>query len=435
MNNDGMTMSGESDRIKLIGALHTSDTYQFRDFLLRSVVSYDWVELKNDEECLLETGYPLLSEAPLPIVILPDGTRLEAPTLREVADRLGWVVEPRLHEYDLSIYGAGPAGLSAAVYAASEGLQAVLIERHAVGGQAGSSSLIENYLGFPEGISGAELAERARQQAVRFGIEILQMREGVKAEFRDGRILVDLADGSKLTARANVCATGVEWRRLGLPKESRYLGRGFYYGAGMSEAPHCRNEHVFVVGGANSAGQAAMYLAEYAGRVTMLVRAHTFKGTMSRYLSDRILSHPKIDVRFRTEVTELAGDSILERIALTDHRTRTTGWVTTARLFVCIGGLPNTEWAKETPIIRDALGFLITGADLLNDGIPPEGWPLARAPYHLETSVPGSFAAGDVRSGSVKRLATAVGEGGMAITFVHRHLAHIQTGARPSLVN
>jgi thioredoxin reductase (NADPH) len=416
-------ITGQTDRIKLIGDAQTSDAYAFRDFLLRSVVSYEWIELKSDDDCMRETGFGTLAEAPLPIVVMPDGTRLNAPTLRELADCLGWVVEPRLHEYDVSIYGAGPAGLSAAVYAASEGLRAVLIERHAVGGQAGSSSLIENYMGFPQGISGAELAERARQQAVRFGIEILQMREGVKAEFRDGRIFVDLADGSKLTARANICATGVEWRRMELREEAQFLGRGFYYGAGMSEAPHCRDEHVFVVGGANSAGQAAMHLAEYAGRVTMLVRGHTFKGTMSRYLSDRILSHPKIDVRFNTEVVELSGDNCLQRIALLDHRAKSTEWEKTGRLFVCIGGLPNTDWAKDTPIVRDASGFLVTGSDLMPDGTPPAGWPLARAPFHLETSVPGSFAAGDVRSGSVKRLATAVGEGGMAITFVHRHLA------------
>lgn len=412
--------------IKLIGDAQSPDAYQFRDFLLRSVVSYDWIELRTDEDCLRETGYPILKEAPLPIVVLPDGTRLNAPTLKELADRLGWVVEPRLKEYDVSIYGAGPAGLSAAVYAASEGLRAVLIERHAVGGQAGSSSLIENYMGFPYGISGAELAERGRQQAVRFGIEILQMREGVKAEFRDGRILVDLADGSKLTARANICATGVEWRRLALPDESRFLGRGLYYGAGMSEAPYCRNEHVFVVGGANSAGQAAMHLAEYAGRVTMLVRAPNLKETMSRYLSDRILSHPGIDIRYATEVAELAGGDALERIALLDHHTNATNWEPTSHLFVCIGGLPNTEWAKDTPIIRDPSGFLVTGADLLVGGRQPAGWPLKRAPFHLETSVPGAFAVGDVRSGSVKRLATAVGEGGMAIAFVHRHLARTQ---------
>jgi thioredoxin reductase (NADPH) len=413
----------QDTHIKLIGDTQSSNAYQLRDFLLRSVVSYDWIELRSDEDCLRETGYPSLQAAPLPIVVMPDGTRLNAPTLTDLANRLGWVAEPRFKEYDVSIYGAGPAGLSAAVYAASEGLRAVLIERNAVGGQAGSSSLIENYMGFPHGVSGVELAERARQQAVRFGIEILQMREGVKAAFRDGRILVDLADGSKLTARANICATGVEWRRLELHDESRFLGRGLYYGAGMSEAPYCREEHVFIVGGANSAGQAAMHLTEYAGRVTMLVRAPNLKGTMSRYLSDRIQSHPKIEVRFSTEVVDLDGENGLERIALLDHRTARTNWQPASHLFVCIGGLPNTEWAKDTPIVRDSSGFLVTGADLLVDGRPPSGWPLKRMPFHLETSVPGAFAVGDVRSGSVKRIATAVGEGGMAITFVHSHLA------------
>lgn len=413
----------QAAHIRLISGVQSPEAYRLRDFLLRSVVSYDWVELRNDEDCQRETGYPVLATAPLPLVVMPDGTRLEAPSVKDLADRLGWVTEPRFKEYDVSIYGAGPAGLSAAVYAASEGLRAVLIERHAVGGQAGSSSLIENYMGFPQGISGAELAERGRQQAVRFGIEILQMREGVKAMFRDGRIFVDLADGSKLTARANICATGVEWRRLRLPNEDQFLGRGLYYGAGMSEAPYCRDEHVFVVGGANSAGQAAMHLAEYAGRVTMLVRAPNLKGTMSRYLSDRILSHPRIDVRLSTEVAELAGDGVLDRIALHDHRANQTSWTPASHLFVCIGGLPNTEWAKDTPIVRDSSGFLVTGADLLANGRPPAGWPLKRAPFHLETSVPGAFAVGDVRSGSVKRLATAVGEGGMAISFVHHHLA------------
>ncbi|MDB5981651.1 MAG: FAD-dependent pyridine nucleotide-disulfide oxidoreductase [Pseudomonas sp.] len=419
-------MPRETRRIKLIGTAHTLDAYRIRDFLLRSVVFFDWIELRSDEECLREYGYPTISDAPLPIVILPDGTRLEAPTVNDLARYLGWVTEPRQREYDVSIYGAGPAGLSAAVYAASEGLNAVIIERGAVGGQASSSSLIENYMGFPHGISGAELAERGRQQAVRFGIEILQMREGVTATFRDGRIVVDLADGSKLTAKTNICATGVEWRRLGLPNENQYLGRGLYYGAGMSEASRCRKEHIYIVGGANSAGQAAMYLSEFADHVTVLVRAETFKGSMSSYLCERILSHPKIDVRFNTSVTELDGHLTLQRIALTDSRIQAVEWVPTERLFVCIGGLPNTDWAKGTPIIRDASGFLVTGADLLSKGEPPAIWPLERPPFHLETSVPGSFAAGDVRSGSVKRLATAVGEGGMAVSFVHRYLEELK---------
>jgi thioredoxin reductase (NADPH) len=409
-------------RLRLVGVAKSSAAYELRDFLQRSVVAFDWIELQSDADCQRELGVSSLAKARLPVVELPDGTRLEEPTVRELANRLGWVTQPRFKEYDVSIYGAGPAGLSAAVYGASEGLRTVLIERHAIGGQAASSSLIENYMGFPGGVSGAELCERGRQQAVAFGVEILMMREGVKAEFLNGHIVVDLADGSTLIAKTNICATGVEWRRLGLPNEAGYLGRGFYYGAGMSEAPLCRNEHVFVVGGANSAGQAAMYLTEYAAKVTMLVRGPTFKGTMSSYLYNRILTHPKIEVRFNAEVAELAGDYGLARIALTDLQSKTTDWVDASRLFVCIGGAPNTEWAKDTPIIRDASGFLITGPDLLENGQWPSCWPLKRQPYHLETSVPGSFAVADVRAGSVKRLATAVGEGGMAITFVHKHL-------------
>jgi thioredoxin reductase (NADPH) len=336
---------------------------------------------------------------------------------------MGLACSRRRREYDLSIYGAGPAGLSAAVYAASEGLRVVLIERHAVGGQAGSSSLIENYMGFPRGISGADLAERARQQAVKFGCELLMMREGIKAEFKDNRIFVDLADGSKMVARANICATGVEWRRLGLPAESRFLGAGLYYGAGASEAPMCRNEHVFVVGGGNSAGQAVMHLAEHAARVTMLVRGPDLASSLSAYLIDRIQGTANVDVRFNVEVTGLEGDTALRRVELKDMASDESAWFDTKRLFVCIGGVPHTEWAKDTAIIRDRQGFLVTGPDLLAEGTPPEQWPLERAPFFLETSVPGSFAAGDVRHNSVKRVASAVGEGAMAVTFAHRFLA------------
>jgi thioredoxin reductase (NADPH) len=419
---DAMIAPKHISRVRLIGLTQSSDAYKLRDFLQRSVVAFDWVELKDDTDCQRELCLSSLKNAKLPIVEFPDGTRLEAPTVKELAERLGWVTQPRLKEYDVSIYGAGPAGLSAAVYAASEGLHTVVIERHAIGGQAASSSLIENYMGFPGGISGAELCERGRQQAVSFGVEILMMREGVKAVFQDGKIIADLADGSIMIARTNICATGVEWRRLGLANEARYLGRGFYYGAGMSEAPLCDSDHVFVIGGANSAGQAAMHLTEYADKVTMLVRGPTLKGTMSAYLSNRILAHPKIEVRFGSEVIELAGESGLERFALSDLKSKATEWVDASRLFVCIGGSPNTEWAKDTPILRDASGFLLTGSDLLKEGVMTARWPLKRQPYHLETSVPGSFAVGDVRAGSVKRLATAVGEGSMAISFVHSYL-------------
>ncbi len=409
-------------RVRLFGRAHSGEAYRIRDLLARSVVAFDWVELGTDEDARRELGLPDLADARLPLVELPDGCQLFAPSLRELAERLGWVTQPKFREYDLSIYGAGPAGLSAAVYAASEGLRAVVVERHAVGGQAGSSSLIENYMGFPPGIAGAELAERARQQAVKFGIELLMMQEGVRGEFRGDRIWVDLADGSKMVARANICATGVEWRRLGLPGEERLLGAGFHYGAGMSEAPLCRGEHVVVVGGGNSAGQAVLHLAAHARQVTMLVRGPNLAATLSRYLAERILGQPNVLVRYHSEVTGLDGDGSLSRVAVTDRRTGAVAWLGTRRVFACIGGVPNTDWARDTPIVRDPAGYLVTGPDLLERGKAPAAWPLARLPFYLETSVPGSFAAGDVRANSIKRVASAVGEGAMAVAFVHRHL-------------
>lgn len=422
--------TNEPRRVRLFGRLQSAEAYALRDYLQRSVVAFDWVELATDDDCRLHLDAPSLNTLQTPVVELPDGERLFAPTLREVADRLGWVTQPKLTEYDVSIYGAGPAGLSAAVYAASEGLRAVVIERDAVGGQAGSSSLIENYLGFPEGIRGVDLAERARQQASRFGVEFLMMREGVRAEFRDHRIHVQLADGSQLVARANICATGIEWRRLGIADEAKFLGRGLYYGGGVSEAPFCANQHVFVVGGGNSAGQAVMNLASHAEKVTMLVRGKALTGTLSRYLVDRILGHPTVEVRYGSEVTGLDGDGELRRIKILDLRSAEAQWFETSRLFVSIGGKPNTEWAKDTSIRRNAAGYLLTGPDLLDQGRPPECWPLRRMPYYLETSVPGSFAAGDVRHSAVNRVASAVGEGAMALTFVHRYLT--ETGDHPS---
>lgn len=415
-------MDNERRTVRLFGEPQSAEAYALRDYLQRSVVAFDWVELASDVDCQAQLGISDSKNVRLPVVELPDGKRLFAPTLRELAESLGWVTQPRFQEYDLSIYGAGPAGLSAAVYAASEGLRAVVIERNAVGGQAGSSSLIENYLGFPEGISGADLAELARQQAAKFGIEFLMMREGVKAEFRDNRIHVDLADGIKLVARANICATGIEWRRLGLPNESQFLGIGLYYGGGAGEAPFCSDLHVFVVGGGNSAGQAALNLAEHASKVTMIIRKNELTATLSRYLVDRILVHPKIEVRHEAEVTKLEGDEVLRRIEITNHEDGAAKWFDTSKLFVCIGGKPNTEWAKETKIVRDSSGYLVTGSDLLNQGRVPEVWPLQRLPYYLETSVPGSFAAGDVRHRAINRVASAVGEGATAVTFVHRYL-------------
>lgn len=412
-------------RVKLYGQPNSAAAYEIRDFLNRSVVEFDWIELAGDEDCDRELRISTLNDIRLPVVEFPDGTQIFAPTIREIAQRLGWVTQPRFKEYDLSIYGAGPAGLSAAVYAASEGLRTVLIERHAVGGQAGTSSLIENYMGFPEGISGANLAERARQQAVKFGIELLLLREGIKAEFKNNRIYVDMADDSKMVARANICATGVEYRRLNLANEDRFINLGLFYGAGASEAPMCHDEHVFVVGGGNSAGQAALYFSRYAKQVTMLVRASNLAATLSQYLINRITATPNIEVLFNAQVTELDGDITLRQIAIADCRDGSVQTVETGRLFVCIGGMPNTEWAKDTNIIRDQAGYLLTGSDLLKEGRPPACWTLDRNPFFLETSVPGSFAAGDVRHGSVKRVASAVGEGAMAVTFVHKYLEEI----------
>jgi thioredoxin reductase (NADPH) len=408
--------------VKLFGAKHSPAAYAIRDFLQRSVVAFEWIELQSDEEAGALAQVDNLRDRRLPICLFSDGTRLESPTVRSVAHKLGWVTQPVLEEYDVSIYGAGPGGLSAAVYAASEGLKCVLIERTAIGGQAGTSSKIENYLGFPGGISGADLAERARQQAVHFGVEILLVREGIKAEFQNGKIVVDLASGGKLIARTNICATGVDYRRLDLPGEDRLLGAGVYYGAGVSEAAMCMGEHVYIVGGGNSAGQAAAHLSQFAARVTMLLRSDSLAASLSQYLVEKINSTPNIQVLPGAKVTALHGDTVLDAISIRDAENGTDEVVDTHHLFVCIGGLPNTEWAKDTSIIRDEQGYLVTGSDLATKGRWPKSWPLSREPYMLETSVPGSFAVGYVRHGSVKRVASAVGEGAMAIQFVHRHL-------------
>ena len=406
--------------VRLLGHRDDAGAWEIRDFLKRSVVESLWIELSTEEDCRRELGLDL-KNVNLPVVELPDGTRLFGPTLRDVADRLGFVTKPKRRQYDVSIYGAGPAGLSAAVYAASEGLSTVLIERSAVGGQAGTTSMIENYMGFPQGINGADLAERARQQAVKFGVELVMMQEGVKSTFHDDRIWTDLADGGTMVARANVCATGVEWRRLNLANEDKLLGRGLYYGAGASEAPLC-GEDVYVVGGGNSAGQAVMHLATHAKSVTMLVRDKALAASMSQYLSDRILGAANVQVQYDVEITGLDGGQALERVRIGSRTTKEANWATTPRLFVAIGGVPNTDWAADTAIVRDQGGYLVTGPDLLINGKAPASWPLDRAPYYLETSVPGSFAAGDVRHRSIKRVATAAGEGAMAIAFVHRYL-------------
>lgn len=418
---------GENAAVTLYGVAGSAEGYEIRDYLSRTLVPFEWVRLNNEAECVERLGLSNLGELRFPIIDIVGQARLFAPDLKTVAACLGRITLPRYREYDVSIYGAGPAGLSAAVYAASEGLRTVLIERHAAGGQAGTSSMIENYLGFPDGTSGAGLAERARQQAVKFGAELVMMSEGVKAHFDDDGIHVQLADGESLMAKSNICATGVEYRRLGIADEARYLGRGLFYGAGAAEAPYCSNEHVFVVGAGNSAGQAVMHFANYASRVTMLVRGSRLSATLSQYLVERIEARDNVEVIYDTEVSALHGSSgrespKLEGLTLRNRNDGTERRHPASRLFVCIGGEPNTDWAQGTSIVRDASHYLVTGPDLLVDGQPPASWPLARQPFYLETSVPGSFAAGDVRHGSIKRVASAVGEGAMAVSFVHRYL-------------
>ena len=414
--------TSHAHKIQLFGSTDSPEAYAIRDFLNRSVVSFEWIEINTKEDYRRELGVSPGGAHRLPVVQLPDQRILYAPSIAEIAKYLGWISLPKYKEYDLSIYGAGPAGLSAAVYAASEGLRTVLIEKEAIGGQAGTSSLIENYMGFPDGIAGADLAERARQQAVKFGVEILLLREGVKAAFRNKRIYADLADGNQMVAKANICATGVEYRKLNLAGENRFLNQGVYYGAGASEAFMCQDHHIFSVGGGNSAGQAAMYFSNFAKKVSIVVRSNNLSESLSHYLFNRIKTNPAIEVLYNSEVTSLEGEKALRQIEITNNKTNSAKRYDTQRLFVCIGGLPNTEWAKDTEIIRDSSGYLITGPDLIEDKCFPDCWKLEREPFFLETSVPGSFAAGDVRHGSVKRVASSVGEGAMAVTFVHKYL-------------
>jgi thioredoxin reductase (NADPH) len=410
-------------RIRIFGTRGSALCYTIRDFLSRSGIPFEWIELQTDQQARDLTGVDGLKNSRLPVCVFQDGSRIERPTLRQIAEKLGWAHDPLRAEYDLAIYGGGPAGLSAAVYGASEGLKTIVIERYAIGGQAGSTSSLENYLGFPDGVSGAELAERARKQACRFGAEILVGVEGVRGEFAPGKTVGYLANGVQIVARTALCATGVDYQRLQLPGEDRLFGAGIYYGAGLSEASLCTGDHVLVVGGGNSAAQAALYFSRFARRVTMVVRDASLRATISQYLIDRIYSTANIEILTHTEVSAISGQDRLEAVTLIDRRAGQEKVVPTNWMFVCIGGNPRTEWAQEVGIVRDSGGYLVTGPDLLTDGQPPKGWPLDRHPYYLETNVPGMFAAGDVRHGSVKRCAAAVGEGAMALTFVHRYLS------------
>jgi thioredoxin reductase (NADPH) len=410
------------DGLTLLGHQWSAQTQELKEFLARNQVPYR--HLQGEDAAAIRRAAELGDDR-LPAAVFPDGTVLARPALRELAEKCGLATTAGSPFYDVVVIGAGPAGLGSAVYAGSEGLRTLLVERTATGGQAGTSSRIENYLGFPQGVSGADLARRAREQAVKFGVEVLTTAEVTEIAPRgDGRVL-RFADGSEVAAHAVVLATGVSWTRLPATGADDFAGRGVYYGADPHEALACRGEEVYVVGAANSAGQAALHFAKFAGRVVLLCRGSDLRRSMSEYLVARIEASDVIEVRTCTQVVAVQGDDHVERLVLADATSGATETVPASRLFVFIGAKPLTEWLGEA-FARDDHGFLRTGPALLDDeGRPPADWPLSRAPYHLECSVPGVFAAGDVRAESVKRVAGAVGEGATAVTLVHRYLEAI----------
>ncbi|WP_136517646.1 FAD-dependent oxidoreductase [Cellulomonas telluris] len=406
---------------RVVGHRWSARSSQVREFLARNQVPYRWYPVESAEGRRILEAAGIGGEH-LPVVVTGDGDVLVAPDDAALAARVGLAVQPASDFYDLVVVGAGPAGLSAALYGASEGLRTALVERTATGGQAGQSARIENYLGFPDGVSGAQLTERARRQAQRFGAEIVMTHDAVGLEVHGSARALRFADGSTIATHAVVLANGVAYRELDGPGLAALVGRGVCYGSSLTEAPACRDQDVHVVGGANSAGQAALFLAREARSVTLLVRGDGLTASMSHYLVEQIEAHPRITVRTRTTVVEGVGDDHLEGLVLQDVGTGEKESVPAAFLFVFIGAAPFTGWLDGT-VARDERGFVRTGHDLLVDGRPPGGWPLDRPPYHLETSVPGVFAAGDVRAESAKRVASAVGEGAMAVMLVHRYLA------------
>jgi len=410
--------------IRLIGNRWSPLTHQLKDFLARNQVPYHWLDLEVGDE-----GQKLLEslgdgEVKLPVVLFEDGSYLSQPTNAQVAEKAGRRTHASLPFYELIIVGGGPAGLAAAVYGASEGLSTLLIEREAPGGQAGTSSRIENYLGFPSGLSGWDLARRAITQAARFGAEILTPQEVCSLRVADPYRIVQLADGTELSCQALLIATGVSYRKLTVPGAEELAGAGVYYGGAQSEAIFYKGEDVYIIGGANSAGQAAMYFSRYARTVTMVVRGDSLRKSMSSYLVDQIEAIENIKVVINSNITEVKGKDHLEEITISNSVTGESQAVPASAMFIFIGASPHTDWVAGT-LERDDMGFILSGTDLMKDGKPPKGWTPRRSPYWLETSVPGVFVAGDVRHRSIKRMATAVGEGSMAVQFIHQYLSSL----------
>lgn len=413
--------------IRVLGTRWSRRSYELRDFLARNHLPYQWIDVElsaNDPETKRLLGALGPEAVNLPVVLFPDGTKLLESVPAQVAQKVGLRTRAQTSFYDLAIVGGGPAGLAAAVYGASEGLHTVIIEREAPGGQAGMSSRIENYLGFPAGLSGGDLARRAVVQAQRFGVEILSPQEALGVRTEGPYRIIKLADGSEISCHALMIATGVQWRRLEAPGVDRLQGLGLYYGGGATEALACKGESVYIVGGANSAGQAAMNFAQYAEHVVMLVRGDSLSSTMSQYLIDQIEKTANIQVWAHASVAEVHGEKHLQEISVLCSDTNKIERVPANAIFIFIGALPGTDWLGDI-VERDERGFILTGPDLLWDGARPKGWTLERDPFLLETNVPGLFAVGDVRHGSVKRVASGVGEGSVAVQFIHQYLSKV----------
>lgn len=407
--------------IRVLGHLLTPDSHRVKDFLARNQIPYRWVNLEDDPQ-----GRALWESLPqdqrkLPLVFFPDGDYLTQPDNLSLAKKAGLTTEPSQPFYDLVIIGAGPAGLAAAVYGASEGLRTVLVEKEGTGGQAGTSARIENYLGFPKGLSGADLARRAVTQARRFGAELLAAQEVTGIRVDDNYRFIQLASGAEISCHSMIVATGVETRELNVPGAQELTGTSLFYGAAVTEASNFRDRPVFVVGGGNSAGQGAVFLSRYASRVQLLVRSSSLANGMSQYLVDQVEAVANIDVHTGTEIVALEGNDHLECVRVKDRDTGETSVLEGAAVFIFIGAIPRTEMVGDV-LARDRAGFVLTGADLMQDGKLPPSWNLKRDPFLLETSVPGIFAAGDVRHGSIKRVAAAIGEGSACVQFAHQYL-------------
>jgi thioredoxin reductase (NADPH) len=406
----------ESGGVRIIGHRFSRATHDLRDFLARNGVPGRWLDVERDSEARTLLKVAGVSEERLPVALLEDGTVLERPTVLELAERLGVAGQPAFEHYDLVIVGGGPAGLAAAVYGASEGLKTIMVEREAPGGQAGQSSRIENYLGFPAGLSGSDLARRATDQARRLGAELLTLQDAAGLRVEGSGRIVELTGGNSLSASSVLVASGVSYLQLDVPGFAELSGQGIYYGAALIEARSCADQHVVVIGGANSAGQAAVYFSNYASRVTMLVRADSLAKSMSYYLIEQIEALPNVEVRTRTQAVGAEGDGRLRALRIRDASGAESVEDVDA-CFVFIGALPRTEWLAGV-VARDARGFILAGLDAKS-----ERWPLERDPFPLETSVPGVLVAGDVRARSIKRVASAVGEGSMAVSLIHQYLA------------